>query len=202
MTKQNFLCITDHHIFIDHIFCLTIHIYFSLKNILKNHPASWHWMMNFYRCRLWIPQNILQILQCILWSTQDRTYNCTVHLMKHTRQDIQLYSASYGAHKTGHTIVQCILWSTQDRTYNSAGDQKITDCCLYCWHIPIILAHVFCTEQNSTAHPVSFMIPRYNWITYATANEDLPTISMVTYRTHVPARMSVLWEVLFEKECA
>ena len=89
MTKQNFLCITDHHIFIDHIFCLTIHISFSLKNILKNHPASWHWMMNFYRCRLWIPQNILQILQCILWSTQDRTYNCTVHLMEHTRQDIQ-----------------------------------------------------------------------------------------------------------------
>ena len=39
MAKQN-LCITDHNIFIYHISCLKMQIFFSLKNILKNHLAS------------------------------------------------------------------------------------------------------------------------------------------------------------------
>ena len=57
-------------------------------------------------------------------------------------------------------------------------------------------------EQNSTAHPVSFMTPRYKQITYVTAHEDLPIVSMVKYRTHVPARMSMLCIVLFQEESA
>jgi hypothetical protein len=57
-------------------------------------------------------------------------------------------------------------------------------------------------EQNSTAHPVSFMTPRYKRIAYGTADEDLAIISMVTYTAHVPARMSVLWVVLFQEESA
>jgi len=79
----------------------------------------------------------------------------------------KFYSASYEAHKTGHTIVQCILWSTQDRIYNSAGDQWIINCCLYSWHI---LAHVISSEQNSTANPVSLMTLQYKLIAYATAD--------------------------------
>jgi len=71
---------------------------------------------------------------------------------------------------------------------------------MYCRHIPIILAYVISREQNSTAHPVSFMTPRSKRIAYATADEDLAIVSMVTYRTLVPARMSVLWVVLFQEE--
>ena len=57
-------------------------------------------------------------------------------------------------------------------------------------------------EQNSAAHPVSFMTPRYKHIAYATVDEDLAIVSMVTYRTHVPARMSVLCVVLFQEDSA
>jgi len=46
------------------------------------------------------------------------------------------------------------------------------------------------------------MTSRSKWIAYATADEDLAIISMVTYRTLVPARMSVLWVVLFQEESA
>ena len=46
------------------------------------------------------------------------------------------------------------------------------------------------------------MMPQYKQITYATTDEDGAIISMVTYRTHVPARMSELWVVLFEGESA
>jgi len=45
-------------------------------------------------------------------------------------------------------------------------------------------------------------MPQYKQFTYATADEDLAIISTVTYRTHVPARMSVLWVVLFEGKSA
>jgi len=56
------------------------------------------------------------------------------------------------------------------------------------------MAHVITREQNSTAHPVSFMTQWSKWIAYVTADEDLVIISMVTYRTLVPARMSVLFQ--------
>jgi hypothetical protein len=46
------------------------------------------------------------------------------------------------------------------------------------------------------------MTLRYKLIAYATADEDLAIICTVTYRTHVPARISVLWVVLFEGESA
>jgi hypothetical protein len=62
------------------------------------------------------------------------------------------------------------------------------------------MAYVISREQNSTAHPVSFRTPQSKQIAYATANEDLASVSMVTYRTLVPARMSVLWVVLFQEE--
>jgi len=57
-------------------------------------------------------------------------------------------------------------------------------------------------EQNSTAHPVSFMMPRYRRFAYATADEDLAIVSTVTYRTHVLVKKSALWVVLFEGESA
>jgi len=46
------------------------------------------------------------------------------------------------------------------------------------------------------------MTLRYKLIAYATADEDLGIISTVTYRTLIPARISVLWVVLFEVESA
>jgi hypothetical protein len=99
-------------------------------------------------------------------------------------------------------IVQCILWSTQHRTYNSACDQQIINYCFYCWHIPIILACSISTKENCTADPVSFMTSQSQRIAYPTADEDLAIVSMVTYRTPVPARMSVLCVFLFQKESA
>jgi hypothetical protein len=57
-------------------------------------------------------------------------------------------------------------------------------------------------EQNATAHPVSFLTSRYKQIAYATADGDLAIVSMVTYTTHVLARMSVLWVVLFQEDSA
>jgi hypothetical protein len=46
------------------------------------------------------------------------------------------------------------------------------------------------------------MTSLYKQIAYANAGEDLVIVSMVTYTTHVIARMSVLWVVPFQKDSA
>jgi hypothetical protein len=156
MTKQDFLYITHQHIFYTIFSISQYKLFCPLKKILKISPhLHTRWWM-FYIHRLRNPQNILQ-------------------------------------------TVQCILWGTQDRTYNSTCDQQIINCCLYYWYIPVILVHAISREQNSIAYPVSMTL----WskrIAYATADEDLAIVSMVTYRTLVPAQMSVLWVVLFQKD--